>query len=97
MSGDVAESGYAAGLQWREPDFLRRGYTLSYSAGYEEEETVAYDIRRAYTGVGLEIPFAGARTAVELGPFEIKTLVFDPRRRVFTETDLRERPLKKRR
>jgi translocation and assembly module TamA len=57
LSGDVAESGYAAGLVWREPDFLRPRYTLSYSAGYEEEQTTAYDIRRAYTGVALEIPF----------------------------------------
>jgi translocation and assembly module TamA len=29
---------------------------LSYTAGYEEEETTAYDIRRAYTGVALEVP-----------------------------------------
>jgi translocation and assembly module TamA len=57
ISGDVAESGYAAGLLWREPDFLRPGYTLSYSAGYETEETTAYDIQRAYTAVGLEVPF----------------------------------------
>ena len=57
VSADVSQSGYAAGLVWREPDFLRPRYTLSYSAGYEEEETTAYDIRRAYTGVALEVPF----------------------------------------
>lgn len=60
VNGDVAESGYAAGLLWREPDFLRPGYTLGYSAGYETEETTAYDIQRAYTAVGLEVPFGDA-------------------------------------
>jgi translocation and assembly module TamA len=58
VSGDVGQSGYAAGLVWREPDFLRPGYTLSYRAGYEERDTTAYDIRRAYAGVALEIPFS---------------------------------------
>jgi len=57
LSADVAESGYSAGLVWREPDFLRPRYTLSYSAGYEEEDTIAYEVRRAYTGVALEVPF----------------------------------------
>ena len=47
--------------------------------------------------VQVELPFAEARTTVELGPFEIKTLSCDPRRRVFLETDLLERRLKKRR
>jgi len=56
VSGDVAESGYAAGVVWSEPDFLRPGYTLSYSGGYKTEETTAYDIQRAYTAVGLEVP-----------------------------------------
>ncbi len=43
----------------------------------------------------LTLPFAGARTRVTLGPFEVKTLRFDPRRKTFTETDLLERPLRK--
>lgn len=57
VNADVAESGYAAGLVWSEPDFLRPGYTISYSGGYKVEETTAYDIQRAYTAVGLEVPF----------------------------------------
>jgi alpha-mannosidase len=47
--------------------------------------------------VGVELPFARARTKARLAPFEIKTLVFDPRRRAFEETDLLERRPKKRR
>ncbi len=43
----------------------------------------------------LTLPFAGARTRIALGPFEIKTLVFSPRTRRFRETDLLERPLRK--
>ena len=43
----------------------------------------------------LTLPFAGARTKVVLGPFEIKTLVFSPRTGRFKETDLLERPLRK--
>lgn len=43
----------------------------------------------------LDLPFAGAGTRVALGPFEVKTLKFDPRRKTFTETDLLERPVRK--
>jgi alpha-mannosidase len=45
--------------------------------------------------VGLELPFARARTTVALGPFEIKTIAFDLGSRIFRETDLLERPIKK--
>jgi alpha-mannosidase len=43
----------------------------------------------------LSLPFAGAKTRVTLGAFEVKTLKFDPRRKTFAETDLLERPLRK--
>ena len=49
--------------------------------------------RKRTTTLGL--PFAGLKTRVTLGPFEIKTLRFDPRRKTFTETDLLERPRRK--
>jgi len=58
VTGDVAESGYSGTLTWREPDFLRPRYTLSYGAGYELEDTTAYEIQRAYTGVALEVPIS---------------------------------------
>jgi alpha-mannosidase len=38
------------------------------------------------------LPFAGAKTKVRLGAFEIKTLRFNIRHRRFAETDLLERP-----
>jgi translocation and assembly module TamA len=60
VTGDVAEAGYSGGLVWREPDFLRPGYTLSYAAGYEWEDTTAYEIQRAYTAVSLEVPLSDA-------------------------------------
>lgn len=46
---------------------------------------------------GLELPFAGVRAKLAFAPFQIKTLLIDPRRRSLAETDLLERPLKKRR
>ncbi|MBN2206806.1 MAG: alpha-mannosidase [Candidatus Aminicenantes bacterium] len=45
--------------------------------------------------VGIELPFASARTTAAFAPFEIKTILFDPRRRAFREADLLERPLEK--
>jgi len=39
----------------------------------------------------VKLPSLGARTAVRLGGFEIKTLRFDRRKRAFVETDLMER------
>jgi len=41
----------------------------------------------------LSLPFAGVKTRVALGAFEIKTLIFDPRKKIFREADLLERPL----
>jgi len=41
----------------------------------------------------LRLPFAGARRRLVLKPFEIKTLLFDPRSRFFTECDLLEDPI----
>jgi alpha-mannosidase len=43
----------------------------------------------------LSLPFAGARKKVNLSPFEIKTLRFNPNRRRFIEVDLLERPLRR--
>jgi len=41
----------------------------------------------------LSLPWAGARTTVQLGAFEVKTLRFDRKTGRFLETDLLERPL----
>ncbi|MDD8025954.1 MAG: glycoside hydrolase family 38 C-terminal domain-containing protein [Acidobacteriota bacterium] len=41
----------------------------------------------------LRLPFAGAETRLVMKPFEIKTLLFDPRDSGFTECDLLEDPL----
>jgi alpha-mannosidase len=43
----------------------------------------------------LSLPFAAAQTKIALGPFEIKTLVFNPQTRAFAAVDLLERPLGK--
>jgi alpha-mannosidase len=43
---------------------------------------------------GLTLPFAEAHTRISLRPFEIKTLLFNPRTKKFREVDLLERPLK---
>ena len=43
----------------------------------------------------LSLPFAGARTRVTLGAFEVKTLRFDRRTKAFSEVDLLERPVRK--
>jgi translocation and assembly module TamA len=56
LAGDVAQSGWSALALWREPDFLRPGYTLDYQAGYKVEETNAYEVHRAQTGVALDVP-----------------------------------------
>jgi len=42
----------------------------------------------------VRLPAFGASARVRLGPFEVKTLRFNPRRRTFVETDLLERRLK---
>jgi alpha-mannosidase len=42
----------------------------------------------------VRLPVFGASARVRLGPFEVKTLRFNPRRRTFVETDLLERRLK---
>ncbi|MBM3312638.1 MAG: alpha-mannosidase, partial [Candidatus Aminicenantes bacterium] len=44
----------------------------------------------------LSLPWARAKTRVALGAFEIKTLIFDPRKKTFRETDLLERPPRRR-
>ena len=77
LSGDVAQSGWSAALVWREPDFLRPGYTFEYRAGYEEKDTNAYEVHRAATGVGLEVPLtlavtANAGTTFEWTPVQTK-------------------------
>jgi alpha-mannosidase len=43
--------------------------------------------------VRLSLPAAGAETRVAMAPFEIKTLLFDPKDRSFVEADLLEDPL----
>lgn len=43
----------------------------------------------------LSLPWASARKAVTLSPFEIRTLRFDPNSGTFTDVDLLERPLRK--
>lgn len=40
----------------------------------------------------LSLPALGARIRLSFGPFEIKTLSFDPAKKVFEEVDLLERP-----
>ena len=45
----------------------------------------------------LSLPWAKARKVITLSPFEIRTLRFRPGARTFTEVDLLERPLRKRR
>jgi alpha-mannosidase len=47
--------------------------------------------------VTVAVPAAGARKTFEIGPFEIKTFRLNPRTRRWTEADLLERPLRKRR
>lgn len=42
--------------------------------------------------VKLSLPFIGAETRMTLGPFEIKTVLFDPKTRRFAEADLLESP-----
>jgi alpha-mannosidase len=42
--------------------------------------------------VRLSLPAAGAETRIAMGPFEIKTLLFDPKDRSFVEADLLEDP-----
>lgn len=93
ISGDVAESGYSAGLVWREPDFLRPRYTMSYSAGFEQEDTTAYDLQRAYTGAALEIPFGDTiittgGVTLEWTPVETKAREADSGQRDQDETFL---------
>jgi alpha-mannosidase len=43
----------------------------------------------------LSLPFVPARTKVQLRPFEIRTLRFDPKTHEFQEVDLLEKPLRK--
>ncbi|MDH4197353.1 MAG: alpha-mannosidase, partial [Candidatus Aminicenantes bacterium] len=43
----------------------------------------------------LALPFAGVKTRVTLGRFEVKTLRFDRRAKTFTEVDLLERPIRR--
>jgi alpha-mannosidase len=43
----------------------------------------------------LALPFAGAKTRVTLGGFEVKTLKFDRRTKVFTQVGLLEQPVRK--
>jgi alpha-mannosidase len=42
----------------------------------------------------LELPFAGVKTKVSLGGFELKTLKIDPKSGKVTETDLLEKPIR---
>ena len=42
----------------------------------------------------LSLPFIGAKTKVDLGPFEVKTFRVNPKTRKVQETDLIERPMK---
>jgi alpha-mannosidase len=42
----------------------------------------------------LELPFAGVKTKVSLGGFELKTLKIDPKSGKVTETDLLEKSIR---
>jgi alpha-mannosidase len=46
------------------------------------------------TRASVTLPFAGMSRRLDFGPFEIKTLRVDPKRRTWTETDLLERPVR---
>jgi translocation and assembly module TamA len=93
LTGDVAESGWSSGLTWREPDFIRPDYTLTYSAGYSVESTTAYDLKRAATSVGLGIPIndrwlTTIGTSLEWTPIETKARESDTGEREQDETFL---------
>jgi translocation and assembly module TamA len=93
VTGDVAEAGYSGVLEWREPDFFRPGYTLSYRAGYAREDTTAYKVERAYAGTAIEVPLSDtlvttAGVTLEWSPVQTKAREADSGERDQDETFL---------